>query len=92
MRPLLHQFQISVGHGGRCCHLALSYWNRSEGLVPEFSLEFCATGADVVQLRHGMAMGLAEGIRADPIRSEEIGVMVDELIGGEVEDCGVDVA
>ena len=39
-----------------------------------------------------MAMGSAERIRADPVRSEEIGLMADELIGGEVEDCGVDVA
>ena len=32
------------GISGRCCHLALSCRNRSEGLVPELSLEFCATG------------------------------------------------
>ena len=34
-----------------------------------------------------MALGLA-----DLIRSEEIGLMADELIGGKVEDCRVDVA
>ena len=39
-----------------------------------------------------MALGLAELIRGDPVRSDEIGLMADELIGGEVEDCGVDVA
>ena len=37
-------------------------------------------------------MQLKLGVGADQIRSEEIGLMVDELIGGEVEDCGVDVA
>ena len=29
---------------GRCCHLTPSCWNRSEGLVPELSLVFCAIG------------------------------------------------
>ena len=29
---------------------------------------------------------------ANLIRSDEIGLMVDELIGAEVEDCGVDVS
>ena len=41
---------INAGPGGRCCHLAISCRNRSEGLVPELSLIFCATGFDVVQL------------------------------------------
>ena len=35
---------------GRCCHLTPSCWNRSEGLVPELSLVFCASGTDGVQL------------------------------------------
>ena len=35
---------------GRCCHLALCRWNRSEGLVSELSLEFCATGMNCGQL------------------------------------------
>ena len=37
---------INTGLSGRCCHLATSYGNRSEGLVPELSLEFCASGLD----------------------------------------------
>lgn len=36
--------------GGRCCHLAPSCRNRSAGLVPDISLEFCATEFDGVQL------------------------------------------
>ena len=40
----------NAGPGGRCCHLAISCRNRSEGLVPELSLIFCATGFEVVQL------------------------------------------
>ena len=35
---------------GRCCHLAISCRYRSEGLVPELSLEFCATGCVDEQL------------------------------------------
>ena len=38
---------------GRCCHLAISSGNRSEGLVSELSLGFCATGFYGVQLRSG---------------------------------------
>ena len=41
---------ISAGPGGRCCRLVNSFWNRSEGLVPELSLIFCATGQECVQL------------------------------------------
>ncbi len=41
---------ISAGPGGRCCRLVPNYGNRSEGLIPELSLIFCATGFDVVQL------------------------------------------
>ena len=43
--PLL----LSVGHGGRCCHLAACCGKRSEALVPELSLEFCATVINCVQ-------------------------------------------
>ena len=35
---------------GRCCHLAISSGNTPEGLVPELSLELCATGINGVQL------------------------------------------
>ena len=41
---------ISAGISGRCCHLAIGRGKRSEGLVPELSLVFCATGLNDVQL------------------------------------------
>ena len=41
---------ISTGLGGCGCHPAFSCRNRPEGLVPEFSLSFCATGQEYVQL------------------------------------------
>ncbi len=41
---------ISAGPGGRCCRLVLNDGNRSEGLVLELSLEFCATGCVHEQL------------------------------------------
>ena len=40
----------STGVSGRCCQLAFSCGNRSEGLVAELSLEFCATEFVGVQL------------------------------------------
>ena len=47
---LVRILRISIGVSGRCCHLVLSYGNRSEGLVPELSPDFCATGMTGVQL------------------------------------------
>ncbi len=41
---------INDGIFGRCCHLALSYMYGFEGLVPELSLNFCATRHDYGQL------------------------------------------
>ncbi len=41
---------ISAGPGGRCCRLVPNYGNKSEGLVPELSLGFCATGINGVRL------------------------------------------
>ena len=38
------------GLSGRSCHCVSSCCYGSEGLVPEMSLEFCATGLDGVQL------------------------------------------
>ena len=49
---------ISAGRGGRCCRLAISSGNRSEGLVPELSLGFCATGLDGVPVSRGVFVGL----------------------------------
>lgn len=44
---------IRAGLGGRCCLFSLSCKNRSEGLVPELSLGFCAIGLNYEQLpRH----------------------------------------
>ena len=43
---------------GRCCRLAISSGNRSEGLVPELSLGFCATGLDGVPVSRGVFVGL----------------------------------
>ena len=37
---------INAGRGGRCCHLAHSFCNRSEGLVPDLFSDFCATGQE----------------------------------------------
>ena len=48
---------ISAGRGGRCCRLAISSGNRSEGLVPELSLGFCATGLDGVPVSRGVFVG-----------------------------------
>ena len=42
---------------GRCCRLAISSGNRSEGLVPELSLGFCATGLDGVPVSRGVFVG-----------------------------------
>ena len=47
--------RISAGVSGRCCHLASYFGNRVEGLVPELSLEFCATGLKGVQLGDDLA-------------------------------------
>ena len=52
------------------------------------SLEICATGMVGVQLSHGPG---GNGSGSELIQSEESGLMTDELIGGEVEDCGVGV-
>ena len=41
---------ISTGPGGFCCRLATSYWNKSEWIVPELSLEFCAIRLDDVHM------------------------------------------
>ena len=43
---------------GRCCRLAISSGNRSEGLVSELSLGFCATGLDGVPVSRGVFVGL----------------------------------
>ena len=43
---------------GRCCHLAISSGNRSESLLPELSLGFCATGLDGVPVSRGVFVGL----------------------------------
>ena len=47
---------INAGHGGRCCHLASSFLNKFEALVPELSLVFCATGQELVQLSSGFTL------------------------------------
>jgi len=65
-----------------CCHLVACCSNMSMGLVDELSLEFCATELNRGQLK------LWDG----PGRSEQIGLMVYELIGGKVEQRGLDVA
>lgn len=42
--------------GGLCCHLRMSMCSGFEGLVPELSLNFCATGRDcgpVLLMRSG---------------------------------------
>ena len=38
------------GVSGSCCHLVSSCRNRSEVLVPDLSLSFCAIGLNDVQL------------------------------------------
>ena len=43
--------QAAIKNRGRCCHLGSSYRNRPDGLVPELSLGFCASGINCVQLR-----------------------------------------
>ena len=43
--------RISAGVCGRCCQLAPHCWYRSEGLLPDLSLGFCAIEIDPVQLR-----------------------------------------
>ena len=54
-----HNLMVNAGLGGRCCHLVLSCWNGPEGLVPELSLEICATGLVGVQLSHWYRVGRA---------------------------------
>ena len=79
----------NAGPGGCCCHLVLSCWNGPEGLVPELSLGFCATGLDGVQVRWvfvGSLMKVVEDQLSDQIR-----LMSKQLVAIDVEQCGLDV-
>ena len=67
----------NTGLGGRCCHLGANSCSGSEGLVPELSLECCATGLD------GEQLSLASIVQVDGSEGDSV---CDGFTGvGEVE-------